>query len=324
LADDTFTFGLDTVETEKKQSPTRFQGLIDGTNEDEQINSPPPKHNYLPWDPDFPHQWQEFSDGCGAAAFAIVYEALGHPASQKDIYKAVAVPDIAAGKGFTCLVSLLNLDAILRGFHSLHVQVINPIEMLKHCYEHNIEAVVHQRAAPSSVVGHATVLIGISDEIVYMHCPANGPRQVYSHNDVLERMAPFRVSDIGMGNALTLISNPLTEKHTCKECNKEIPECIPCQNCGKAIRLSPASPLGCIDPECSDHKWVDIFCPMCFRGIRQTEDTNENEISPEDWPQVLKERQEECEKKKNRYNFGKVFTLPDNQPDKQPIKKWLK
>ncbi len=282
--------------------------------------SPPPKTNYLPWDPDFPHQWQEFSDGCGAAAFAMVYGALGHKASQNDIYKASTIPGIEGGKGSSPLTFLLNLDAILRGFHSLHVQVINPIEMLKDCYKHNIKVVVHQRSGPNSITGHATVLVGISDEIVYMHCSANGPRQIYSYNEVLERMAPFGVSDVGLGNALTLISNPLTEKHTCKECDKEIPEFIPCPNCAKAIRLSPCEPLGCIDSECSGHKWVDIYCPMCFKGIRQAEDRNEGEISPEEWPAVLKERQEKEEERKKRIKEMFNFSKPtDNQLDKPTI-----
>lgn len=301
----------------------RSSGLKNEEEEKEPISSPSPpmqNHNFLPWDPNFPHQWQEFSDGCAAAAFSMVYEALGHPSTQKDIFKAVSAPDIG-GKGLTCLSWLLNLDAILRGFHSLHVQVINPIEMLKDCYKQGIKVVVHQRAGANSVVGHATVLVGIDDKYVYLHCSAWGPRQIYSHNEVLERISPFGVSDVGLGNALTLISNPITEKHSCGECGKEIPEIIPCPNCGKAIRLSPCKPLGCIDSECSGHKWIDIFCPMCFKGIRQAEDRYEGGISPEDWPHVLTERQKKEEERKNRFKdlFNKV-----DQSDEQPKTKWLK
>lgn len=297
----------------------RFKRPVNRPMVEEQVKLP--FHYELPWNPNFPHEWQEDTNGCGAAAFSMVYKALGHPAQQKDIFKAVAVPDVATGEGFTCLTWLLYLDALKRGFHALHVQVINPIEMLKDCYEHAIKVVIHQRAGPSSTVGHCSVLIGIDDDLVYQHCPAQGPNQAFGHNEVLERMAPLGLSDVGLGNALTLIANPLTEKHTCKECKKEIPEFTPCPHCGKQIRLSPSEPLGCIDPECYGHKWIDIFCPYCMQGIRRLEDRKGTSIPAEDWQQTLKERQEKIEERKKRFSLFDLSKPLDGQPDEQPITK---
>lgn len=256
----------------------------------------------------FPHEWQEDPNGCGAAAFSMVYNALGRSVFQSVIFKSVAVPDVTTGKGFTCVTWLLYLDALKRGFHALHVQVINPIEMLKNCYENTIMAIIHERASPSSTVGHASVLIGIDDDYVYQHCPALGPNQAFAHNEVRERMLPFRVSDVGLGNSLTLISNATKERHTCKECDKEIPEFTECPNpsCGAQIRLSPSEPLGCIDPECYGHKWIDIMCPHCMQGIRRADDRKEASIPDEEWEQTKKDRQAEIEKRKNRYNFGLI------------------
>lgn len=260
----------------------------------------PRRINFLPWDPDFPHEFQESPYGCGAAAFSMVYRALGHPVPQGDVFNAVAVPDRATGEGLTCLTWLLYLDALARGFHALQVRAINPIEMLKDCYEHSIMVITHERGGPSSIVGHCSVLIGIDNDNVYQHCPALGPNQAFAHNEILERMAPIGVSDVGLGNGLTLISNPLIEKHTCKECNTEIPEFMTCPNCGKQIRLSPSEPLGCIDPECFGHKWIDIECPYCMRGIRRLKDRRGEGISAEEWPMELKRRQDELEERRKR------------------------
>ena len=294
----------------------RFKHPLNKPREEDHIETPPPR-KYLkpPWDPDFPHEFQEDSAGCGAAAFSMVYKALGHPVPQRDVFKATSVVlDISTGE-LTCLICLLYLDALARGFHVLQVRAINPIEMLKDCYEHSIKAITHERSGPSSIVGHCSVLIGIDDDRVYQHCSSLGPNQSFGHNEILERMAPIGVSDVGLGNGITLISNPLTERHICKECDTEIPEFIFCQNCGKQFRLSPSEPLGCIDPECFGHKWIDIDCPYCFQGIRRLEDRNENIITAEEWPQTVKDRQATIDEQ--RRHFRELFKSIIN-PDKQP------
>lgn len=286
--------------------------------EEDRIELPSPR-KYLkpafPFDINFPHEFQEHAGGCGAAAFSMVYKALGHPVPQRDIFKAVSFQDVSTG-GLACLVRLLYLDALARGFHVLHVRAINPIEMLRNCYEHYIKAITHERAAPNSTVGHCSVLIGIDDDCVYQHCSALGPRQLFGYNEILERMAPIGVSDIGLGNYITLISNPLTEKHKCKECDTVIPEFMLCPNCGKQIRLSPSEPLGCIDPECFGHKWIDIDCPFCFKGIRRLEDRKEGMISPEEWPKVRKERQDSIEHRKKGYRLFDLSPKPTEAENK--------
>jgi len=284
--------------------------------EEDRIELPSPR-KYLkpPWDPDFPHEFQEDPCGCGAAAFSMVYKALGHPVPQSDVFKAVSVPDVST-EGLTCLVLLLYLDALARGFHALHVRAINPIEMLRDCYQHSIKAITHERAGPSSTVGHCSVLIGIDDDYVYQHCSALGPNQAFGHNEILERMAPISVSDVGLGNYITLISNPLTEKHTCKECDTEIPEFIFCPNCGKEFRLSPSEPLGCIDPECFGHKWIDIDCPFCFKGIRRLEDRKESIMPAEEWKQTVKDLQASLELWKKGYRLFDLSPKPIEEVNK--------
>ncbi len=233
----------------------------------------------------------------------MVYKSLGHPVPQREIFKAISVPDPTTG-GMTCLSQLQYLDALARGLHTLYVREIKTIEVIRDCLKHSIRVLVHQRGEPNSTAGHFGVLVGIDEKYVYEHCSANGPLQLYTHNEILERLAPIEENgSVGLGNALLLISNPLIVKHVCKKCHSIIPEFITCLNCGKSIRLSPVGVLGCIQPECIEHTWLNIHCPFCFKGIRRLTDPKTETTTQENWRQIVKARQEK------RDNMVKLFNL---------------
>ncbi len=260
--------------------------------------------NARPYDSDFPHEFQEFADGCGAAAFSMVYKSLGRPFLQKDIFKKVSVPDPNTG-GLTCSSHLLLLDALVRGFDALHIRAINPIDMLKACQKHSIRAVTNERAEPLSIVGHMGVFLGMDDRHIYQHCSALGPRQIITHNQLLERMASFGYSDVGEGNAITLISNPLMAEHFCPVCGDKIPEEITCLHCKKRFLLRPAAPLGCFREECPNRAWLNIYCPFCFNGIRKTKDPKGASMTQEEWDKERQKRQKRQREVEERELFWK-------------------
>lgn len=258
-----------------------------------------------PYDKNFPHEFQESTYGCGAAALTMVYKSLGLKVTQKEVLERVVFTvDQDTGEQ-SCSTHRMVLDSLLRRFETLHVRAINPIDMLKACQKHSVRAVTHERAGPNRLVGHATAFLGIDDHFVWQHCSALGPFRPIRHNDLLEVMAPLGVSDIGWGNWITLISNPFVVKRSCKLCGIEIPEWVTCPECKKSFELKPSAPLGCFQEDCSGRAWLDISCPYCFKGIRKIKDLQqerEEKYSQEEWDKQRKQRQQEIEDRKNRVN----------------------
>jgi len=254
---------------------------------------PPYKPNYLPRGTDFPHEFQETPYSCGAATFTMAYRSLGHDILQKDVLKKVTVTRTG---GPTCIVWLEILDSLSRGFDTLYLRAVNPLEMIKSCLKNNVRAITHERAYLLSVVGHSTLIVGIDEEHVYQHCPSLGPNQATKHNHLLELMASVGNMPSSWGNRITLISNPISEKYTCQVCGKEIPEFVTCPHCNKIIRLAPAAPLGCFEELCIGRAWMDITCPWCFKGIRQLYKPSEEEGMPqEEFEKSVAERKKQQE-----------------------------
>lgn len=250
----------------------------------------PYKLNYLPQGTNFPHEFQEAPYACGAAAFTMAYRSLGHDVLQKDVLKIVTFI-LRTGKP-ACLIWLEILDSLSRGFDTLHVRAVNPLEMLRSCIKNNVRVIMHQRAYLLSEVGHATLVTGLDEENVYQHCPALGPNQATKHNHLLELLASVGNMNPSWANRFTLMANPISDKYSCKICGEKIPEFVACPHCHKIIRLSPAAPLGCFEELCIGRAWMDITCPWCFKGIRQLYKPceEEEEISQEEFEKSVAER----------------------------------
>ncbi len=204
-----------------------------------------------------PYEAQERSDGCAAAALAMVYRSLGIDCSQTELWPRITAPVRGVPRGKT---HLLCRDALSRGLDAVIIRAASPWSTLLRCFNAGVRVVLHHRHSLAHPGGHYSVLVELDDTEIRLHDPAQGPghrlpRELFLH------LWTLGFGEV-VGRVLVAIHPPTKPIHS-ETCQHDLPESITCVSCGGTIRLRPAEALGCPVEGCPNRLWAACYCPWC-------------------------------------------------------------
>jgi hypothetical protein len=203
---------------------------------------------------------------CGAASLAMVYRYFDVVCAQDEIWHNISMPD-AYGTLYTRTYKMCQ-DALGRGMAAVILRAKKPVVILEIGENDAIPLVLNHRLNASSSLGHYTVFLGLSDDIVLYHDPQAKPRMQIPLDDLLALWCPTEGQCEITGNILIAISPGHKGKIRCQACGTVVPPSISCPACGRGIPLEPRSILGCMNASCARRTWESIFCPWCDNAYR--------------------------------------------------------
>lgn len=208
-----------------------------------------------------PYERQITSDACGAAALAMVYRSFGLTCSQDEIWpRSARAGHLRVPRTKTWL---LCADALNLGLAAMTLKVCDPWSTLQLCAQQNIRAIVNHRLSNETPVGHYSVLVAIDDQHVLLHDPQLGPERRLSRDELLDlwgrRIGDWEIT----GRVLLAVARPSPAAHVCPQCGAEAARSMRCAACGEPVPLEPARLLGCLDAQCAERTWEQLFCPHC-------------------------------------------------------------
>jgi hypothetical protein len=198
---------------------------------------------------------------CGAAALSMVYQSLGKPATQADLW-----PKISKYNRFGSLTAAshrIAQVALDEGFVALAIQARYPLQALRTCRDNGIRAILNHRLKEDVPTGHFSVLVDVDDEAAILHDPYFGPSRRVPHAELIDLWNPRYLNAEITGNVLIGIAPPQEPAASCRICGTAIPASIDCPNCKNPVPLQPAVLLGCVGAGCAARLWNYICCPAC-------------------------------------------------------------
>ncbi|WP_435015773.1 cysteine peptidase family C39 domain-containing protein [Tundrisphaera sp. TA3] len=214
--------------------------------------------------PPIPFEAQADRRGCGAAALAMAYRALGREADQARVWTEIARTTevgLVAARSFE-----LAAHALALGLDAATVRARDPWTSLRACGEGPGVALLNHRTTPSGRGGHFSVLVSADDDGVVIHDPRVGPGRRLGRREFLALWSPDgRPGEIA-GHVLVAIAAPSGPAPDCPSCRAPMPATIACPSCRFAIPARPAYALGCARWGCPGRLWDRLHCPRCDAG----------------------------------------------------------
>jgi hypothetical protein len=245
---------------------------------------------------------------CGAACLAMVYRSFGKEVSQAQIW-----PAIARQNRFGSIASTTHLmaqDALNRGFAAVAMQARHPLQVLRLCRDAGVRAVLNHRAGKESATGHYSVFVDLDDAYVTLHDPFAGPSRRVPHEEFLELWQPQLPHSEIMGHGLIAIADArLPAFPPCEFCHTLMPPAVACPRCENAVRLRPATPLGCVNNACIARMWNYVCCPSCDFTWSFT--MQSGEATPEAASWIPPNKANDSEPPPERLSLTKMFAEMD-------------
>jgi hypothetical protein len=155
-----------------------------------------------------------------------------------------------------------------RGFQAIAFKAIDPIQSVQAILESGFSHVImNHRLHEKTGLGHYTVAISATEEVIEFHDPEYGPSQKQSPATMRALWLPkFPLCEI-TGNFIVAIA-PAPIHHICKTCGLQLLEKIQCPVCLLSFSLQPVSALGCTNDACNSKFWELILCPYCDSAFK--------------------------------------------------------
>lgn len=216
---------------------------------------------------DVPYESQVGSRMCGAAALSMVYQSLGQPCTQAEVWPSIGRE--GANGEWGARTYLLCADARRRGFFPLMFRARNPWAMLAKCGDPDLRVILNHRSS-SGRMGHFSVLVGMEDEVVVVHDPQIGQDRRLSRSELLDLWKPDQGVHESKGQVGIAICRrpPDGARADCSACGKPLPAARTCPICEMEIPLHPGALLGCGQDGCSVRVWDVVYCWTCDCGVR--------------------------------------------------------
>src|SRR5438477_13216090 len=120
-----------------------------------------------------PYQRQINGWSCGAAALAMVYQSLGLACDQEEIWDRIA--GVGPHQRPCSRAQALAADASSHGLCALMIEARDPWLVLERSLRSSVRIIVNHCPSVLLGIGHYSVLVGLDDESVTLHDPADMP-----------------------------------------------------------------------------------------------------------------------------------------------------
>ena len=211
---------------------------------------------------------------CGAASLSMVFKSFDISLDQADIWQEVSTLDQKGTR--YAMTYLMGGFALRHGLRAVIVKVrqpIQPILVLASCWASQIRVVINRRLAPDSLLGHFTVLAGITPETVIEHDPQNGANLAMLNASLVElwtpnaQCPPCEIT----GNIMIAFDQPGAAPST-EVCaaNHPQPAALTCPNrdcAGKSVPFGIVPAVGCAFRDCDRRTWDEVVCPWCNADV---------------------------------------------------------
>ncbi|MFO0880187.1 MAG: papain-like cysteine protease family protein [Gemmataceae bacterium] len=212
---------------------------------------------------DIPYQRQEHPTGCGAAALAMVYASLGVPATQADLWPAVSQERHGE---LRCFTHRLCRNALDRGLAAVILRTREAWPTLTRCLAASVHVILHHRLASNNKSGHYSVLLGLTDDSVYLHDPSLGAHRCLPRAEFLRLWSPTAGHSEVVGHVLVAVASVPGDDH-CAVCQQPIPTEVSCALCKASIVLRPSAAVGCLHQACPGRLFETCYCPACDMSL---------------------------------------------------------
>jgi hypothetical protein len=238
------------------------------------MNGKRPPRKHLGRGPAIPYEEQldkSINRMCGAAALSMVFKSFGINLDQAQIWQEVSTPD-SMGTRYA-MTYLMGAFALKHGLRAVIAKISEPLPALARCWGRQVRVIINRRLAADSLLGHFTVLAGMTSDAVIEHDPQNGPSLAMPNANLLElwsQNAPCPPCEI-TGNIMIAFDQPgaASPAEVC-DAHHEQPATLPCPNpncSGKSLPFGIVPAVGCAFRDCSQRTWAKVVCPWCDAGV---------------------------------------------------------
>jgi hypothetical protein len=149
------------------------------------------------------------------------------------------------------------------GLCALMIEARDPWLVLERSLRSSVRIIVNHCPSVLLGIGHYSVLVGLDDESVTLHDPADMPGRTIPRGEFWKLWNPSHPNREILNQVLVAISDSPSTPGVCPLCDRGSVESLACGACGKRVHLQPAVVLGCLSDGCAMRSWERIFCSSC-------------------------------------------------------------